>query len=90
MPTAGFEPKTPASERPQTVALHRVATVIGYVQNIQVKLLKTFQDTVVTISTIKISSVFCVALTACRQIEPSFLSTVLLPFRPVQYVRAVN
>jgi len=30
MPPAGFEPKIPASERPQTPALHHAATRIGY------------------------------------------------------------
>jgi hypothetical protein len=29
MPPAGFEPTVPASERPQTHALDRVATAIG-------------------------------------------------------------
>ena len=29
MPQAGFEPSTPASDRPQTLALDRSATVIG-------------------------------------------------------------
>jgi hypothetical protein len=31
MPPAGFEPEIPASERPQTYALNRAATVIGTV-----------------------------------------------------------
>jgi hypothetical protein len=30
MPRAGFEPVTPATERPQTYALDREATGIGY------------------------------------------------------------
>jgi hypothetical protein len=30
MPPAGFEPKSPASERPHTYALNRAATRIGF------------------------------------------------------------
>jgi hypothetical protein len=29
MPSAGFEPATPATKRPQTYALHRSATEVG-------------------------------------------------------------
>ena len=32
MPTVGFEPTISAGERPQTYALDRVATGIGFVQ----------------------------------------------------------
>jgi hypothetical protein len=37
MPPSGFEPTIPASERPQTHALHRAATGTGW------KLLRTYQ-----------------------------------------------
>jgi hypothetical protein len=37
MPSAGFEPKIPASERPQTHALDRAATAIGEVLMVTVK-----------------------------------------------------
>jgi hypothetical protein len=30
MPSAGFEPATPATKRPQTYALDRAATDVGY------------------------------------------------------------
>ena len=30
MPSVGFEPDNTASERPQTIALDRAATAIGY------------------------------------------------------------
>jgi hypothetical protein len=31
MPSAGFEPATPATKRPQTYALDRAGTEVGYV-----------------------------------------------------------
>jgi hypothetical protein len=33
MPPAGFEPAISTSERPQTLALERAATVIGWLYN---------------------------------------------------------
>ena len=35
MPPAGFEPATPASDRPQTLSLDRSATGIGYHWNLK-------------------------------------------------------
>jgi hypothetical protein len=37
MPPAGFEPTIPASERPQTKALDRAATGIGFLYELLVK-----------------------------------------------------
>jgi hypothetical protein len=33
MPLTGFEPAIPATKRPQTYALDRASTVIGYYKN---------------------------------------------------------
>jgi hypothetical protein len=41
MPSAGFEPEIPASERPQTHALDRAATGIGLEQSYDQKLPRT-------------------------------------------------
>jgi len=52
MPSAGFEPSIPASERPQTHALDRAATRIGSepitIIKIPVKKIKTYFQIILT------------------------------------------
>jgi hypothetical protein len=38
MPSAGFEPATPSTKRPQTYALERAATEVGYMRLISCKI----------------------------------------------------
>jgi hypothetical protein len=41
MPSAGFEPETPATKRPQTYALDRAATEVGSIRLYGAKCQKT-------------------------------------------------
>jgi hypothetical protein len=54
MPPVGLEPAIPASERPQTHALDRVATGTGTEQYILNKISTVMQDTCVTGMVVKI------------------------------------